>query len=181
MRGMIDNEKDGKKKTVNKFHGVYFLTLVIVLYLILSIFWQKSVLKSFETSGLLLVQIAPLLLFVILVMGIINHFVKQKKILKYIGKESGIKGWFIAVSTGILSHGPVYIWYPLLKDLKDQGMRDGLIAVFLYNRAIKIPLLPLMIYYFGPIFVLILLIYMVIASIIEGKIVEKIETFDKNR
>ncbi|MGB3478049.1 MAG: permease [bacterium] len=174
MKGMVDNEKGGKKKEGNKFHGIYFLTVVIVLYLILFIFQQENVYKSLKASGGLFIQIAPLIVLVVFFIGAINYFVKSKKILKYTGKESGIKGWLIAVSTGILSHGPIYIWYPLLKELKDQGMRDGLIAVFLYNRAIKIPLLPLMIYYFGPIFILILLIYMIIASIIEGKIIEKI-------
>ena len=87
------------------------------------------------------------------------------------GGESGIKGWVLAISMGILSHGPIYVWYPLLKDLRDHGMRSGLIAVFLYNRAIKIPLLPVMIFYFGIGFVIILSIYMMIASVVEGKII----------
>ena len=54
-------------------------------------------------------------------------------------------------------------------------MRVGLVAVFLYNRAIKIPLLPIMIFYFGTSFVTILAIYMVIASVIEGSTIEIIE------
>ncbi len=108
-------------------------------------------------------------------MGIVNYFVNPKTVSKYVGKGSGIKGWFLAVSTGMLSHGPIYIWYPLLKDLRDQGMRSGLVAVFLYNRAIKIPLLPLMVYYFGTVFVVVLLIHMVIASVVEGKVIEMIE------
>jgi len=91
------------------------------------------------------------------------------------GKESGTKGWVLAIITGILSHGPVYIWYPLLKDLREQGMRTGLVAVFLYNRAIKIPLLPVMIFYFGIEFTSILLIWMVGASVIEGKVIEIVE------
>ena len=97
-----------------------------------------------------------------------------KTVSKYVGKGSGIKGWFLAISTGILSHGPIYVWYPLLKDLRDRGMRSGLIAAFLYCRAIniKIPLLPLMVYYFGVLFVVVLLPYIVIASIVEGEIIE---------
>jgi uncharacterized membrane protein YraQ (UPF0718 family) len=77
---------------------------------------------------------------------------------------------------GILSHGPIYVWYPLLRELREHGMRTSLVAAFLYNRAIKIPLLPLMIYYFGVIYVVVLLIFMIIASIVEGKIIELIET-----
>lgn len=108
-------------------------------------------------------------------MGTINYFVNFKKIKKYVGKKSGLKGWLIATIAGILSHGSIYMWYPFLKDLHERGMRSGLVAVFLYNRAIKIPLLPIMIYYFGIKFVILLSIYMVIASIIEGRIIEIIE------
>jgi hypothetical protein len=62
-----------------------------------------------------------------------------------------------------------------LKELRDEGMRSGLVAVFLYNRAIKLPLLPLLLYYFGTVFVVVLLIYLIIASIVEGEIIEMIE------
>lgn len=180
MKGTIDKENSNKKKRKgNKFYGIYFLITVMVLYLILYIFQQENIHKSLKASGILLMKIVPLLILVIFFMGIINYFVKSKKVLKYTGKESGIKGWSLAISTGILSHGPIYIWYPFLKELRDQGMKNSLIAVFLYNRSIKIPLLPLMIYYFGPIFVSVLLIYMIIASIIEGRIIEKIENYSK--
>ena len=105
-------------------------------------------------------------------MGIMNYIVNPKTIAKYVGEESGIKGWLLSISAGILSHGPIYVWYPLLKDLRNHGMRIGLIAVFIYNRAIKIPLLPLMIYYFGLMFVVVLTIYMIIASVIQGKLID---------
>ncbi len=54
-------------------------------------------------------------------------------------------------------------------------MKSGLIAAFLYNRAIKIPLLPLMVYYFGTRFVLIFTCYIVVASIVQGWIIQMIE------
>jgi len=63
-----------------------------------------------------------------------------------------------------------------LQELREAGMRSGLVAAFLYNRAIKLPLLPLMIYYFGTMFVAVLLVYMVIVSVIEGKLIEFIES-----
>ena len=50
-----------------------------------------------------------------------------------------------------------------------------MIAAFLYSRAIKIPLLPLTVYYFGVLFVVVLLPYIVIASLVEGEIIEIIE------
>ena len=152
-----------------------FLGIVIFLYIAIFIVNPEGIWRSIEASGNLLIQIVPIFILIIFFMGLMNFFINPKTISKYVGKGSGIKGWALAISTGILSHGPIYMWYPLLKDLRDQGMRNGLVAAFLYNRAIKIPLLPLMVYYFGIIFVILLMIYMIIASIVEGKIIEIIE------
>ena len=123
----------------------------------------------------MLIKIFPSLLFIILLMGIMNYLVNPRTVSKYVGKGAGIKGWFLAIFTGMLSHGPVYAWYPLLRDLRNQGMKSSLIAAFLYNRAIKIPLLPLMIYYFGTRFVLIFVFYIVVASIVQGMIIQRVE------
>jgi uncharacterized membrane protein YraQ (UPF0718 family) len=73
--------------------------------------------------------------------------------------------------------GSAYIWYIFLKDLKQKGMKTSLIVAFLYNRAIKIPLLPMMIYYFGYPLTIILTIYMIIFSVINGLVVEKMVEF----
>jgi hypothetical protein len=48
-----------------------------------------------------------------------------------------------------LSSGPVYLWYPLLKQLKEKWLSQWHIATFIYARAIKIPLIPMMIVFFG--------------------------------
>jgi uncharacterized membrane protein YraQ (UPF0718 family) len=167
--------KDNKKNKDKKYVGKYFLVSVILLYFILSIFNPNRMIKALKASGNILIQILPVFVIVIVLMGVTNYFLKPTIVSKYAGKSSGIKGWVFAIFTGIISHGPIYVWYPLLKDLRDKGMRNGLISVFLYNRAIKIPLLPLMVYYFGMKFVVVLLIYMIVASIIGGKIIEIID------
>ena len=64
--------------------------------------------------------------------------------------------------------GPIYAWYPLLKKLKDEGVGNGPIAIFLYNRAVKPFLLPVMIAYSGWTFVAILTALTVLASIAMG-------------
>ena len=164
-----------KKTKRGKYYDFYFLVAVISLYFLLFFFDPEGAYNSLKVSGNIFIRIIPVLLLVILFMALINYFLHPKTVAKYAGERSGIKGWFLAISTGILSHGPIYIWYPLLKDLRDQGMRSGLIAAFLYSRAIKIPLLPLLVYYFGALFVVVLLPYIVIASLVEGEIVEIIE------
>jgi len=165
----------GKKKIKDKFQGKYFLASVSFLYLLLFLVNPEDTEKAIKASAAVFIHILPALLFIIFLMAIMNYFINPRTVSRYVGKGSGIKGWFLAICMGVLSHGPIYAWYPLLKDLRKQGMKIGLIAVFLYSRAIKIPLLPLLVYYFGIAFVVILTGYMIIASIIQGHIIQKIE------
>lgn len=159
--------------------GTKFLILVIVLYLITSIFngdLCKSALIDFVN---LLKSVIPIIIVVFVLMFFSNLLLDTKRISKYLGSKSGISGFVLSVVFGILSAGPIYMWYPLLADLKEKGMKNSLIATFLYNRAIKIPLLPITIYYFGVKLTIIITIYMIIFSVINGVLVEKSLTLKK--
>ncbi len=161
------NKKSGKG-------GYWFLGLVVLAYAGLAAYDASGVLRALKVSARLVVEILPVLLFVILIMALLDYFLKAEKIKRLLGREAGLKGWLIAIAFGIVSHGSVYAWYPLLRELRSHGMREGLIAVFIYNRAIKIPFIPLMIYYFGLKFFIVLTFYMIVASVIEGLLIEKI-------
>ena len=152
-----------------------FIVIVLLLYLLLYFIYPGKIRRSLGTTFTLFYNILPILIIVFVFMGLSNYFLSPKFISKYVGKTSGFMGWMISITAGIISHGPIYVWFPLLKDLKSHGMRDGLVAAFLYNRSIKLPLLPVMIYYFGWIFVVILMILMVLASFVEGKAIEFLE------
>ena len=92
-----------------------------------------------------------------------------------LGKEAGIRGWLMAAAGGVFATGPVYAWYALLGDLREKGMRMPLAAMFLYSRAIKIPLLPLMIHYFGVTYTLVLCLYLLGFSIVCGILMARLE------
>lgn len=150
----------------------YFLGFTLLLVLISYIF-------SPENIGILLLKILQILKSLILVFVIIfalfiivNLFIKNSFLLKHMGKNSGIGGWFFSIIAGILSAGPIYAWYPLLSDLQDKGVRTAFIVTFLYNRAIKLPLIPLLIAYFSLKFAIVLLVVMVFVSILQGLSVE---------
>jgi hypothetical protein len=72
------------------------------------------------------------------------------------------------ILAGIISTGPIYAWYPFLSNLKEKGVNDGLIAVFLYNRSIKIQFFPLLLSYFSLSYVLTLTLLMIFFSVIQG-------------
>lgn len=161
-------------KLLEKISGKWiFLALVVIAYLLLAIFYYDGFVRVYLRFFNILWQIFPVFIVVFVLMFFSNLFLDTKKIIKYTGESAGLKGWIISVVTGVLSSGPIYMWYPLLSDLKDKGMKDAFITTFLYNRAVKIPLLPMMIYYFGLAFTLVLTFYMILFSIINGLIVHK--------
>ena len=167
------------RKTEESYTGWYFLLIVIVIFIVVFLLKPDAIIPSLQFFYSIIVKIIPVLIIIFILMVIIDCLVSPQKLVKYIGKSAGIKRWVIAVVTGIISTGPIYLWYPLLSELKNEGVSYGFIASFLYNRAIKIPLLPLMILYFGLAYVIVLTVVMIIMSIIQGLIIEKIMEVEK--
>ncbi len=161
-------------KLINKNRisgGVKFLIIVLVIYLVIALFNFSIIKDAFFDFLQMLIKIVPILVIVFVVMVLVNLYFTRDKIGKYLGKESGIKGWLYAIISGILVSGPPYILFPLLGEIKKGGMKNSLLAVFLYNRNVKIPFLPVMIYYFGLSFTVILSLYIIIFSILNGKLI----------
>jgi len=150
-----------------------FLIGVIFIYLIIAPFNFTATKDAFLYFLSMLLKIIPLLAFVFIIMIGVNLYLTEDKIKKHIGESAGIKGWIYAMIAGILISGPPYVLYPLLGDLKKHGMKNSLIAVLLYNRNVKIQFIPAMIYYFGLKFTIIISIYIIIFSILNGLLIEK--------
>lgn len=148
--------------------------MIIGIYLVVSFFSSSAVFESLQSFLSIIVKILPVLIMVFVIMAATNYAFRPESLVRWVGSGSGLKGWFIAVIVGIISVGPIYLWYPLLNDLQKKGMRAGLIAAFLYNRAVKIPLLPILILYFGLGYTLTLTVVMIVISILQGLITEKI-------
>ena len=152
--------------------SLIFLAVVAGLYLVSFAGDSDASWQALRTSGSILYGILPVLALVVTLLILTNYLLKPQQVAAHLGASSGAKGWLLAAAGGIISHGPIYVWYPLLQDLQEKGMRPGLSAVFLYNRAVKVPLLPVMIYYFGAAYVAVLMVTMVAASLAEGKLVD---------
>jgi len=151
-----------------------FLIAVILLYIILGLWDLETTVAALKGFLVLLKKILPVLGIVFALIFLSNLVLNPKIVNRYLGRGAKKSGWPVAIIAGILSMGPIYLWYPLLGELKTKGMRDALIAVFLYNRAVKIPLVPVMIYYFGLKIVVILTVLMILFSIANGLLVEKL-------
>lgn len=154
-------------------YGWLFLFAVVGIYAITGLADPSLLGKAIAGFGDLVLSIVPIVILVFGLLFLSNFILGREKAMKYLGESSGVKGWLISIAGGVLSSGPIYMWYPLLSDLREKGMKDSLIATFLYNRSVKIPLLPMMVYYFGWAFTTVLAVYMILFSVVNGIIVQR--------
>lgn len=164
--------KNGKSKKSNG--GMKLFLIVLALYFIVGIFNLQLAKEAALNFFYMLIKIIPILFIVFIVMIGVDIYFTKDRTKNFVGDESGIKGWIYAIISGILISGPPYILYPLLGNLKKRGMKNSLLAALLYNRNIKIPFIPVMIYYFGIKFTMVISIYIIIFSIFNGILVSVI-------
>ncbi len=153
-----------------------FLIIVAVAYAVALVLNPSACADAFFGFFRLLVRMLPVLALVFGIIFFTNLLINPKSISKHLGEGSSIQGWLIAIAAGIISTGPIYMWYPLLSDLRAKGMKTAYIAAFLYNRAVKIPLLPMMVFYFGVRYTVVLTAYMILFSVLNGLAVERLIT-----
>ena len=157
------------------FRGNFLILLVFAAYIVLFLFNSHTALLALQKSAHVILKILPIFAVVIVFTALLNYALQPKQIVKHLGEESGAKGWLVALVAGVISHGPMYAWYPMIEDLRSHGLKDSLVGVFFYARAIKLPLLPLMIDYFGLSFTFILSFYILIGALLQGWILEQLE------
>jgi len=158
-------KKQGKPFT---FRGKYLFLTVLCFYILFFLVNSQSAFLALQKSTTVLTRILPIIAVVIVFTALLNFFLQPKQMARHLGHESGIRGWFWSLLAGVISHGPMYAWYPLLEDLREHGMKDELIVVFFASRAIKIPLIPVMIDYFGLAFTFLLSFYMLFGALLQG-------------
>ena len=114
---------------------LYFFLISLVITIITCITIPESIIPIFNEIKNMLTRILPVLILVFVIMVITNYWMSPEKLVKYLSKKSW-KTWVLAIGAGIISTGPIFVWYPLLNELQQHGVKNGLISVFLYNRAI---------------------------------------------
>jgi uncharacterized membrane protein YraQ (UPF0718 family) len=164
--------KEKQEKSRQPWSNFVFLAAVVALYAVSFCVQPEKTAEAYLFGVKVLAKLWPVLLFVFFLMFVVNLMVKPRWIRRHVGHDSGLKGVWVALMGGIISMGPVYIWYAMLRDFQKKGMRSALIAVFFYARGIKIPLLPLMAFYFGLTYTVVLTLYMTLFSVLNGFFIE---------
>ncbi len=157
------------------FRGRPFLLLVVLAYVVLAWHDAPVALVALRRGGLLLLRLLPVFAVVICLIAVVNYFLRPARIVRWLGRESGLRGWLLALLAGVISHGPMYAWYPMVQDLRRHGGRDGLVVVFLFARCIKVPLLPVMVDTLGLRFTLVLSLYILAGSLLQGWLMERLQ------
>ncbi len=157
-----------KKRISNPYK---FLLVMLGIYALVGFGKPDLAVVALQGFADMLLRVLPILGVVFVFLFGINIF-GPERIKKLLGKESGWKGWLIAAAAGIFISGPPYLLYPMLGELRKQGVRDAFLGVILYNRNVKIPFVPVMVYYFGATYTLVLSTYILLFAFLNGKILE---------
>ncbi len=157
-----------------EYKGVKFLFTILALYIVLFVIDFQNSSEALNKSVNIIFSLIPIFIFIILLTTLINYFMQPKKVMKYFEKNNSKKSLLFMILGGILSHGPMYAWYGILNNLREHGLKDGLIIVFLYARTIKLPLLPFMVEIFGIVFTIVINLYIIIFAVVQGIITDKI-------
>ena len=158
--------------TIQLSSRMKFFLATLVLYGVVAFFNPAVVRAALQYFGVMLGKVLPVLGLVFIILFLTNLFLNPARIRKHLGKDSGLRGWFYAVIGGIFISGPPYVLYPMLGELHKHGARNALLATMLYNRNVKIPFLPALIYYFGVRYTIVLSIYILLFSLLNGKLLE---------
>ncbi len=119
---------------------IKFFGGVLVVYIIGLLVNPQYFYAAFKGALTMFWKIIPVLFLVFSVLFVINILLERGKIKKLLSGARGIKGWLIVLLAGILIGGPPYVLYPLLHELKTNGLNNSFLAVFLLTVTSRFPL-----------------------------------------
>jgi uncharacterized membrane protein YraQ (UPF0718 family) len=154
--------------------GLLFLGLVLLAHAAAALLEPDVAAQARAAFVRMAGSVVPVLLLVFALVFLVERFLTPERTRSWLGRGSGWRGWLLALAAGVVSTGPVYAWYSLLAELRGKGMRDGLVAVSLYARAIKLPLLPLLVHYFGLAYMLVLSLWLAVFALVTGVLAERL-------
>jgi uncharacterized membrane protein YraQ (UPF0718 family) len=156
------------KPQARQLRGLRFLALVGIGYVLLFSTHSQQAQQSLLRIVAIMGQILPIIGVVVVFNGVLNWWLPAPKMAKIFREQGSKRSWGIAIIAGVISHGPMYLWYPMIADMRNGGVPDGMLVTYFYARAVKLPLLPLMIDYFGLLFSVVLIVYILIFALLQG-------------
>jgi len=84
-----------------------------------------------KSTGNMLIQLVPLLIFALIVAGMVQVLVPQEMISKWVGAESGFRGLLIGTAMGGFTPGGPFVTMPIAAGLLRAGAGIGTMVAFL--------------------------------------------------
>ena len=129
------------------------LIKILILALIIAVlfhYYPENVERGVIISrdyGLKMISILPA---VLILMGLVDVWVPEKLIKKYLGQNTGFKGIITAIILGTLPTGPMYVAFPIASELlrKKAGLKNVIIFLGVWA-SLKIPQIGVEIQFLG--------------------------------
>jgi uncharacterized membrane protein YraQ (UPF0718 family) len=119
-----------------------FFVLVLAAYLILLLVKRETALESAGNSVYYLREMVMIMPVVFILTALLDAWIPKDKILRYLGREAGVKGILLSFLIGSLSAGPLYAAFPMCVMLHKKGASlRNLVIILSAWAVIKLPML----------------------------------------
>jgi len=126
------------KKRLMKSYGI--VLIVILVFAVILFYSPQSKDKIIWYSTTYFLEMFLILPAVMILMGLFSVWISIETVVKYLGKQTGVKGSLISVFLGSLPTGPLYVAFPIAISLIKKGASISNIIVFLSAWAcLKLP------------------------------------------
>ncbi|MCS7233546.1 MAG: permease [Synergistetes bacterium] len=150
---------------------ILFLTLFFYVWALIR---DRGKVKKASSRGLKnLLRNSIRILSIFIIIGILQSFLAEGTVGKFLMSFSGIKGILIGTFVGAIMMGPVISGYPICRYLLDHGASFGLISSFLFSWVmVGVISIPIELKNFGGRFTLLRNSFALISAIILALIME---------
>lgn len=129
-------------KIVTKIKENLFLVAVIAAYAVLFIVKSELGVTAVKNSGYYIKEMLMIMPVIFVLTALLDTWVPKHTIMKYLGRESRIKGIVLSIVLGSISAGPIYAAFPFCIMLHKKGASIRNIVIILSAWAvIKVPML----------------------------------------
>jgi uncharacterized membrane protein YraQ (UPF0718 family) len=132
MKNEKQKQKEKEKGVNRMFLPTFIMGLIAVLLIVIGVIkGQNEHIEGLSKGFKMTITILPMLIFAFIAAGMIQVLVPHEILVKWIGKESGIKGIFIGTVVGAFTPGGPYVSLPIAAGLLRSGAGVGVMVAFL--------------------------------------------------
>jgi len=152
----------------------WLLGIVLASYALLAAVRLPEAKRAAIIGVATLTSLTVTLVTVFVFIGLFQVWVREDFILKHLGEKSGFRGLALGALLGTAIHGPLVGVFPLLKTLLNKGARLGVVIAIVSTYAIKVPMIPLEIRFFGWRFTLVRQLLLFASAFVMAPIMERL-------